>query len=83
MSMKDYLAVNSLMNLYLDEWEKYYNAECRVFEIEELLLEAKSSEEFDRLAKEKRKLCEYVDSQKVFCEGIRAARDRMIDFFGL
>ena len=83
MSVKDYLAVNSLMNLYLDEWEKYRNAECRVFEIDELLFEAKGFEEFNRLAEEKRKLDEYVTSQKAFCEGIRAARDRMIDFFGL
>lgn len=82
MSTKDYLAISSLMIFYSEELDKYYNAIHRIFEIEKLLKE-KSFENFDRLIEEQNELCEYIDFQKAYCEGILAAKDKMTVYFGL
>ena len=83
MSVKDYLATSSLMVFYSEELDKYYNAVSRTIEIERLLLKEQDSKKFDRLIEEKHELCEYIDFQKAFCEGILAAKDKMVAYFGL
>ena len=83
MNVKDYLAASSLMVFYSEELDKYYDAVSRTIEIERLLLKEQDLKEFDRLIEEKHELCEYIDFQKAFCEGILAAKDKMVAYFGL
>lgn len=83
MNVRDYLATSSLIAFYSEELDKYQDAVRRAFEIENLLLGEQKPEEFDRLVEEQNELCEYIDFQKGFCEGILAAKDKMVAYFGL